>query len=83
MVMMQRKAEVRKSLPNLVKIFFHWVIIFPLAWSMAHFAVLELGGEWPEFSFVHLVSVLVEEFGGLMVVIGGMTAVYEIFRKRE
>jgi len=77
------KAEIRRSTPYLVKTFIHYIIAIPIGWSMAHYFCVEYGGTWPIISLFRGVKDLILEFGGLMVIIGTATTLYEWYRKRK
>jgi hypothetical protein len=81
--MLNRKAEVKKSTPFLIKIVIHWGIALMIGFSMAHYAVIEYGGVWPEFTWIHLIPKLIKEYwiGGIGLTVA--TTVYEIYRKRR
>ena len=79
--MARPKAEVKKSLPNLIKISIHIVIAFMCGFTVAHWVVDLYGGTWPSVSTFQIVMDLTKKFGGWGAVYAGLTTLYELYRR--
>ena len=55
----------------------------PTGWSMAHYYVLHFNGTWPKESLFGFGLHLINEFGGLTVVVGAGIAIYRAYLHRK
>lgn len=79
-----RKAEVKKSLPYIVKSHTYMVFVVMITWAFARYVVNYYNpGAWPNVGVIRMAFDFWKEIAALGFGISALTTIFELFRKRN